>query len=118
MNGRFIVAFAFAAALAASVAGCGEDGSDTEAGKQGAAILAKIKEVDQGIESATGVSTAIKNYESAAIEIMAFIGKYPETEETEELTKMLKWLEEEVARLKTVQEANRPPPDDPPDIYQ
>jgi hypothetical protein len=114
MKGRVIVALA----IIASVVGCGDDGPDTEAGRQHAAIVAKLKAVDPGIQSTTDVSAAIKKYEVANTEIQAIIEKFPNSDEAEELTQILKWLEEEVARLKVIQEANQPPPTIPPGFYQ
>ena len=114
MKGRVIVALA----ITASVAGCGDGGPDTEAGRQHAAIVAKLKAVDPGIQTTTDVSAAIKKYEAANTEIQAIIEQFPNSDEVEELTQILKWLEEEVARLKVIQEANQPPPTKPPEFYQ
>ena len=114
MTGRFIAALA----IAASVASCGDGGPDTEAGRQRAVIVAKLKAVDPGIESAADVLGAIKKYEAANAEIQIFIKQFPNSDEAKELTQLLKWLEEEVARLKIIHEANQPPPTIPPEFYQ
>ena len=114
MRGWAIVALA----ITASAAGCGDGGPDTEAGRRYAAIVAKLKAVDPGIQSATDVSAAIKKYEAANTEIQAIIEQFPNSDEAEELTQILKWVEEEMARLKVIQEANQPPPPNPPEFYQ
>ncbi len=99
-------------------AGCGDDGLNTEAGRQHAAIIAKLKAVDQEIKSTTDVATALEKYEVAITEIQAFIEQFPETDEALKLSKALSWVEEEKARLRTIQEANRPSPTPSPDLYK
>ena len=99
-------------------AGCDDDGPNTEAGRQHAAIIAKLKAVDQEIKSTTDVATALEKYEAAITEIQAFIKQHPKTDEAEELSKALPWVEDEKARLRTIQEANLPAPTPPPDFYQ
>ena len=98
--------------------GCGDDGPNTEAGRQHAAIISKLKAVDQDIKSATDVATALEKYEAATTEIQAFIKQFPKTDEALELSKALPWVEDEKARLRTIQEANLPAPTPPPDFYQ
>ena len=100
------------------VAGCGDDGPNTEAGRQHAAIIAKLKAVDQDIKSTTDVATALEKYEAAIMEIQAFIKQHPKTDEAVELSKALPWVEDEKARLRTIQEANRPAPTPPADFYK
>jgi len=109
------IAAAFALAM---MAGCGDDGPDTEAGRQRATIVAKLKEIERGIETATDVSVAIEAYEESRLDINAFIEQYPNTAEAEELTQMTPWLEAEVKRLKFIQQASQPPPIESPDIYK
>ena len=99
-------------------AGCGDDGPNTEAGRQHAAIIAKLKAVDQDIKSTTDVATALEKYEAAIMEIQAFIKQHPKTDEAVELSKALPWVEDEKARLRTIQEANLPAPTSPPDFYR
>ena len=99
-------------------AGCSDDGPNTEAGRQHAAIIAKLKAVDQDIKSTTDVATALEKYEAAITEIQAFIKQHPKTDEAVELSKALPWVEDEKARLRTIQEANLPAPTSPPDFYR
>ena len=99
-------------------AGCGDDGPNTEAGRQHAAISAKLKAVDQDIKSTRDVATALEKYEAAIMEIQAFIKQHPKTDEAVELSKALSWVEDEKARLRTIQEANLPVPTPSPDLYK
>ena len=99
-------------------AGCGDDGPNTEAGRQHAAIIAKLKAVDQDIKSTTDVATALETYEAAITEIQAFIKQHPKTDEAEELSKALSWVEDEKARLRIIQEANRPVSTPSLDLYK
>jgi len=100
------------------VVGCGDDGPNTEAGRQHAAIIAKLKAVDQDIKSTTDVATALEKYEAAITEIQVFIKQHPKTDEALELSKALPWVEDEKARLRTIQEANHPFPTPSPDLYK
>ena len=111
MKGRL-----FAVMIAAvSASGCGD--SETEAGRHHAAILAKLKATEKGIESQADVSAALEKYGAATTEIQAFLKQHPGTPEAEELAQALQWLEVETARLQTIQEASQPPPDNTPDFY-
>ncbi|MBC8324036.1 MAG: hypothetical protein H8E27_00175 [Verrucomicrobia subdivision 3 bacterium] len=98
--------------------GCGDAGPDTEAARQHAAIIAKLKAVDQGIGSTADVADALKKYEAAASEIQIFIEQFPKTDEARELAKVRTWLEDEKARLQIIQEANKPAPIPSPDLYK
>ncbi len=113
MTGWVLIALA----LAVAIIGCGDGGPKTEAGRQRAAIVANLKAVEEGIESAADVSAAIKKYETANAEIQAFIEQFPISDEAKELAQMLEWLEGEVTRLKMIKEANQPPPPSP-DFYR
>jgi hypothetical protein len=115
--GRFVKMGAVALA-AICVVGCGDAGPDTEAGRQHAAIIARLKAVDQGIQSTADVTEALKKYETAATEIQAFIEEFPKTDEALKLEKVQSWLEGEKARLRIIQEANKPAPTPSPDLYK
>ena len=99
-------------------AGCSDAGPNTEAGRQHAAIIAKLKAVDQDIKSTTDVATALEKYEVAITEIQAFIEQFSETDEALELSKALSWVEGEKARLRIIQEANHPFPTPSLDLYK
>jgi len=98
--------------------GCGDAGPNPEAARQHAAIIAKLKAVDQDIKSTTDVATALEKYDAASTEIQAFIKQFSETDEALELSKALSWVEDEKARLRIIQEANRPVPTSSPDLYK
>lgn len=100
---------------ALSFAGCGK--SETEASRQHAAILAKLKVVEQGIESPEDIEAGLEKYKAATTDIQAFLKEHPGTPEAEELAQALHWLEAETARLQTIHEASQPPPDNTPDFY-
>ena len=87
-------------------AGCSDAGPNTEAGRRHAAIIAKLKAVDEDIKSTTDVETALEKYEVSITEIQAFIEQFSETDEALELSKALTWVEKEKARLRIIQEAN------------
>ena len=109
MKGRLILAGAVAATLVCA-AGCSDADPNTEAGHRHAAIIAKLKAVDQDIKSTTDVETALEKYEVTITEIEAFIEQFSETDEALELSKALSWVENEKARLRIIQEANYPFP--------
>lgn len=99
-------------------AGCSEAVPNTEAGRQHAAIIAKLKAVDQDIKSTTDVTIALEKYEVSITEIQAFIEQFSETDEALELSKALSWVEDEKSRLRIIQEANHPFPTPSPDLYK
>ena len=109
MKDRLILAGVVAATLVCA-AGCSDAGPNTEAGRRHAAIIAKLKAVDQDIKSTTDVETALEKYEVTITEIQAFIEQFSETDEALELSKVLTWVEKEKARLRIIQEANYPFP--------
>ncbi|MBT5845653.1 MAG: hypothetical protein HOK62_07435 [Verrucomicrobiales bacterium] len=117
MKGRLILAGAVGVAVVCA-AGCSDAGPNTDAGRQHAAIIAKLKAVDQDIKSTTDVTTALGKYEVSIMEIQAFIEQFSETDEALELSKALSWVEGEKARLRIIQEANHPFPTPSPDLYK
>ena len=117
MKSRLILAGAVAATLVCA-AGCSDAGPNTEAGRRHAAIITKLKAVDQDIKSTTDVETALEKYEVTITEIQAFIEQFSETDEALELSKALSWVENEKARLRIIQEANHPFPTPSPDFYK
>ena len=117
MKGRLILAGAVGVAVVCA-AGCSDAGPNTDAGRQHAAIIAKLKAVDQDIKSTTDVTTALEKYEVSITEIQAFIEQFSETDEALELSKALSWVEAEKARLRIIQEANHPFPTPSPDLYK
>ncbi|MDC0142981.1 hypothetical protein OAK45_00455 [Verrucomicrobia bacterium] len=115
MKSTLILAGAVAATLVCA-AGCSDAGPNTEAGHRHAAIIAKLKAVDQDIKSTTDVETALEKYEVTITEIQAFIEQFSETDEALELSKALTWVEKEKARLRIIQEANYPFPTQSTDL--
>ena len=115
MKSRLILAGAVAATLVCA-AGCSDAGPYTEAGRRHAAIITKLKAVDQDIKSTTDVETALEKYEVTITEIQAFIEQFSETDEALELSKALTWVEKEKARLRIIQEANYPFPTQSTDL--
>ena len=110
--------FTAIAAIAVSGVGCGGDGSDTEVGRRHADIVAGLKAIEQGVNSAADVGAALGKYEVAKTEIETFQNEFPLSEEAAELAQALKWVGAETARLRTIQEANQPPPTPSPEFYK
>ena len=102
----------------AALAGCG--GGESEARRQQAAILAELQAIDQGIASSSDVAAALEKYTAAATRMNAFQTEFAGTPEAKALEAAQQWLEEEMARLRIVEQANVPPPkeEDSSDLYK